>query len=196
MVAAILGGCNSDPSGPGSGEAKANVTDPSGDTFGSGGISWDLTGMTITREIGGITVLLEFSNDLISPISGDPNAMIGFVDFDVDQDPTTGTATTVDQFRPPPGLTGMGKEYQLALFNYAVDGTVTIFNSLGSPVGQVEPLFSGRQVSIRIPGALLGDDDGFLNAAAIVGNLARPSDIIPERGHLQLGGPATRISPT
>ena len=109
VVAAALGGCSSDASGPGptTGEVSANVTDPAGDTFGSGSVQWDLTSMRFTRGTGDVVVSLEFSNDLIAPTSGDSNAMIGFVEFDVDQDPATGSQTTVDEFRPTPGaLTG------------------------------------------------------------------------------------------
>lgn len=186
VVAAALGGCSNDAAGPATGES-ANVTDPAGDAFGTDTVRWDLTDMTIARDSGGITVLLEFSHNLISPTSGDPNAMVGFVDFDVDQDATTGTQTLVDAFRPTPGLTGMGMEFVLALTFYEADSTVTMFGPQG-PIGQVKPVFDGRQVSIQIPSALLGNDDGFLNAAAIVGTFGSPSDIIPDRGHLRLGG--------
>ena len=198
VVAGFLCGCSGDasgpgtdgrgPGGPGAGEVTAKITDPSGDTFGSRGVQWDVTTLTITRDTGGITAVLEFSSDLISPTSGDSNAMIGFLDFDTDQDPTTGSPTTVDEFRRDGGSTGMDNDYQLALADYGPDSSVTIYNSSAVMTGQVKPVFSGRKITIRIPKAMLGNDDGFLNAAAIVGTTASPTDIIPESGHLQLSG--------
>jgi transposase len=53
-------------------------------------------------------------------------------------------------------------------------------------MGQVKPIFSGKKVTVRIPRSMLRDDDGFLNAAAIVGTQGSPTDIAPNRGHLEL----------
>lgn len=194
-------GCGSDASEPSAGPPpdppqdpppapiEASVSDPAGDTFGTATVRWDLTGMKVTRNLDDIVVALTFAAPLIAPTSGDPNAMIAFVDFDVDQDPATGSVTTVDEFRPTPdGPTGMGKEYELAMTTYAADSSVTLFDAAGNPVGQVRPVFNGNQVTVTIPRSLLGNDDGFLNAAAIVGAGNRPSDIIPEHGHLELSG--------
>lgn len=204
VVAGLVSGCAGDasgpgpgPGGPGPGELTGKITDASGDTFGNRGAQWDLTAMTITRDTAGITVLLDFSSDLISPTSGDSNAMIGFVDFDTDQDSTTGAATTVDEFRRDGGSTGMDLDFQLALTTYDADSSVGVFSASGGVTGHVKPVFAGRQVTIRIPRAMLDNDDDFLNAAAIVGTQGSPTDIIPETGHLRLGGagPAVRNRP-
>jgi len=162
------------------------VADRTGDAVGSGPVLWDLTAMTVTRDTAGVTVRLEFSSDLISPTSGDPNAMIGFVDFDTDQDPSTGVGTAVDEFRRDGGSTGMDADYILLLTAYAADSSVPVFKASVGEVGRVKPVFNGKQVSIRIPKALLGNDDGFLNAAAIVGVSGGASDIVPDNGHLEL----------
>jgi hypothetical protein len=76
------------------------------------------------------------------------------------------------------------------LGNYAADSTVTVFDLFGDAMGQVRPVFSGRRVTIRIPKGLIGDDDGRLDAAAIVGIVGAASDIVPDNGHLTLGGTA------
>jgi len=186
FFAGSLLGCG-DSSGPGGG-TTGTANDPTGDTFGARVVQWDVTAMTITRDAGGITVVLDFATTLISPTSGDTTAMIGFVDLDVDRDSLTGFQSTVDAFRPGGGSTGMGVDYQLQLVGYAADSTVAVLDSLGGTTGRVKPSFSGKRVTIRIPKALLGGDDGVLNAAAIVGTLAEPTDIIPENGHLQVGG--------
>ncbi len=186
----VLGflGC-SENTGPASGTADPNtvqVTDPAGDTFGAGGVHWDVTALTISRDTGGITVVLDFTRNLISPVSGDTNAMIAYVDFDVDQDSTTGRPAQADEFRPRAGSTGMGSDYTLELSNYSADSMVHVVDSSSVSTGLVKPVFSGNRVTVRIPKAMIGNDDGYLNAAAVVGRIARPSDIIPENGALSL----------
>lgn len=198
IVAALLAACGGDASGPhggdpgpgdpGTGELTARITDPTGDAFGSGAVRWDLTTMTVTRDTAGVTVVLEFSDDVISPTSGDTNAMIGFVDLDTDQDASTGIVSIVDEFRLDPDSTGLRADFRLALAGYEIDSSVPVSSAAGVETGRVKPVFGGRQVRVRLPKVLLGDDDGFLNAAAIVGTQARPNDIIPESGHLQVGG--------
>jgi len=201
VVAGFLAGCAGDgsgpgeprpvepgPGGPGPGELTEKITDLSGDTFGNRGVQWDMTAMTITRDTAGITVVLEFSSALIAPTSGDSNAMIGFVDFDTDQDSAFGATTTVDEFRRDGGSTGMDSDFLLALTAYGPDSSVAVFGGAAGVTGRVKPVFAGSRVTIRVPRAMLGNDDGFLNAAAIVGTTGSPTDIIPETGHLQLGG--------
>lgn len=195
LVAGALISCGGDSLGPAAGAVRRSVTDPVGDTYGLDSVTWDITGLTIARDTTGVTVQLDFSRTLVSPESGDSNAMIAFVEFDTDQDSTTGFTSTVDDFRPNLGSTGMGAEYQLSLVSYAPDSSVPLFNQFGVAVGRVKPVFSGKRVTVRIPREMLGGDDGFLNAASIVGTLNSPSDIIPETGHLQLD-PAASASVT
>jgi hypothetical protein len=187
LAAALLLGC-SEAAGPETDDNTSTVSDPAGDVFGSGAVQWDATALTLTRDLTGITVSLDFSTDIISPTSGNPEAMIGFVEFDVDQDAASGIESTVDEFRPNGGSTGMGADYALVLSDYASDSSVAVIDSLGTSIGRVKPVFDARRITIRIPLALLGGDDGKLDAAAIVGVLGRPSDIVPENGHLTSAG--------
>ena len=111
------------------------------------------------------------------------------------QDSTTGTGSAVDLFRPDGGSTGMGVEYYVDLFGYNADSTVFVYDALaGTPTGSVRPRFQGRRITVRVPRALLGNDDGFLNAATVVGSESEPTDIAPENGHVRVGGasPAPR----
>ena len=195
LVAGALISCGGDSLGPAPGAVRTRVTDPAGDTYGLDSVTWDLTDMIISRDTAAVTVQLDFSRTLVSPTSGDSNAMIAFVEFDTDQDSTTGFTSTVDDFRPNLGSTGIGAEFQLSLVSYGADGTVPVFNQFGVEVGRVKPVFSGKRVTVHIPRALLGGDDGFLNAASIAGTLNSPSDIIPETGHLELD-PAANASVT
>lgn len=187
----VTGACGGDSSGPGGGgggTVTAKATDPTGDAFGVDSVQWDFTALTITRDTGGIDVLVDLSADVVSPTSGDSNSAFVFVDFDTDQDSTTGISSIVDDNRPGPGSTGMGVDYFLDLADFNPDSTVNVVSAALSVTGTVRPAFSGKRISVRIPRSLLGGDDAFLNAAAIVGTFFEATDIVPENGHLKVGG--------
>ncbi|HJQ66670.1 MAG TPA: hypothetical protein VJ816_09850 [Gemmatimonadales bacterium] len=193
-VAALItfGGCG-DSSGPGGGGGvggtlTARATDPVGDTYGVDSVQWDLTALTVVRDTGGITVVLDIATNVVSPVAGDTFATYSFVDFDTDQNATTGISSIVDDNRPGTGSTGMGVDFWIDLANYGSDSTVHVVNAAGSVTGTVRPIINGAMITARIPRSMLGGDDGFLNAAAIVGTVIEPTDIIPEDGHLKVGG--------
>ncbi|MGH7754252.1 MAG: hypothetical protein ACREN5_15710, partial [Gemmatimonadales bacterium] len=125
---------------------------------------------------------------------GGPNAVAGLVDFDVDQDSTTGLPTDVDAFRPDPGgSTGMGMEFVLDMLpaDFGADSRVPVLDLRGSTIvvtGTVKPTFSGNRLTVRVPRTLLGGDDAFMNVAVVMGNDTGPTDIAPNAGHLTLGG--------
>ena len=155
LVAALAGalaGCG-DSSGPGANQSF-RATDPSGDTFGSQTVQPDLTAFTIVHDTGGIDVMLDFTANVQSPVTGGTNVVVGFIDLDTDQDSTTGTGSAVDVFRPDGGSTGMGVEYYVDLFGYNADSTVLVYDALaGTPTGSVRPRFQGRRITVRVPRA-------------------------------------------
>jgi len=171
----------------------AMVTDPTGDTFGTGGAQWDLTAMTVARDTGGVTVQLDFTTDVLSPTSGDTSAIIGYVEFDLDQNELSGGGSVVDEFRNNQGAAHLGVDATIDLTLYdPTDSSVAVYDTLVHVVGRVKPVFEGHRITIRVPRSLIGDDDGSLSAAAIVGSTHRPTDFAPNDGHLTLGGAAAR----
>ena len=190
----LLSACSGGSTGPGSTSLTAKATDPSGDTYGTFAVQWDLTGLTITRDTGGIDFAIDFTSTVLSPVSGDSDAVYGEIDFDTDQSIVTGTTSYVDIFGP--GSSGMGVDYVLDLFDYTPDSLVPVLrynanDSTYSTVYSFRPTFSGKRISGRIPRSALGNDDGFLNAAIVVGTLREPTDIAPNSGHLRVGGTGT-----
>ncbi len=183
----LLVACGGDSSGPGA-TTTATANDPTGDFFGAGATQLDMTSMTITRDTGGIDVVLNFTAAVFSPVSGNAAAVFGQVDFDVDQDTSTGLGSLVDVFRPTGVSTVLGVDYALDLFTYNADSTVNILDTLGAIRGQVKPVFNGTRISVRIRRSLFGGDDAFVNAAVIIGTNAEPTDITPNDGHLRVGG--------
>ena len=189
----LLTACSSS-TGPGNPTLTAKATDPSGDTYGTLAVQWDLTGLTITRDTGGNDFAIDFTTNVVSPVGGDSDAIVGELDFDTDQNAATGTTSFADIFGP--GSTGMGVDYVLDLFDYSPDSMVPVLrynanDSTYSTVDSLRPVFSGKRISGRIRRSALGNDDGFLNAAIVVGTLREPTDIAPNSGHLKVGGTGT-----
>lgn len=81
-----------DDRGGGSAGMAAPFADPIGGTSGGGGTRWDVTAMTITPDSNGITVVLESSSDARSPFV-DGEATVTGVEFDVEQDASTGAVS-------------------------------------------------------------------------------------------------------
>jgi len=178
----VLTACGSDSTGPG-GPGASVANDPAGDAFGSGPVEWDITALAVNHVSGAVDVELDFTSNVISPLTGDTaNAIIVFVDFDLDQDSTTGVASIVDAYRPSGTPTGMGVDCRLDLSTFNADSTANV--SCVSGGGTVRPVYSGKKITVHIPLSVLGGDDGKVNAAAIVGTNAEPTDIAPNNGHL------------
>ena len=172
----------------------ASIFDPAGDTFGlPGGTQWDLTTFSITRETDGISVRLDFVNDVAMPLPGDPNALVGLVELDLDQNRATGKLGYVDQLRKDGGATGLGVDAALNLSQIAADSTLVVYDMGGNPTGSAKVAIGGHRLTIRVPSAQLGNDDGYVDAAVIVGNQGHsPTDLAPQTGHLSLQPPAPR----
>jgi hypothetical protein len=166
---------------------SVQATDPTADTFGAGTFQPDLTSLTASTSASAVTITLQFDQ----PIA--PDSLGGYIDLDLDQNAATGGLPLTDQFRGGAGSTGMGAEAMVQLFQNS-DGTMSIFDGAGG--GTVTPTFTATSVSLAIPLAMLGNDDGNLNLAAVVGSLSEPTDIIPNDLHIQLGAPAGGCSAT
>jgi hypothetical protein len=172
--------------------SSVSIVDPVGDTFGLPGVTqWDVTALTITRDTDGVIVRLDFANDVALPIPGDPNALVGLVEFDLDQNRTTGKLGILDQLRTDGGSTGMGVDGGLNLSNISADSTLMVYDGGGNPTGRAKVAIGGRRLTIHVPYATIGNDDGYLDASVIVGNGRSPTDLAPQNGRLSLLRPAS-----
>lgn len=198
LVVSVLAcsGASEVPSMPDVASDPSTVTigDPVGDTFGlPAGLQWDITALAITRETDGITVRLDFANAVSMPVTADPNALVGLIELDLDQNKTTGKLGYVDQLRKDGGATEMGVDAVINISQIAPDSTLLVYDMGGSPTGKAKVAIGAHSLTIRVPSALLGDDDGYVDAAVIVGNQGHsPTDLAPQTGHLSLRPPETR----
>lgn len=165
---------------------RLDATDPTGDTFGTGTFLPDLTLASASTQ-DAVTITLQFAQPIAPSLAGAPNSIAGYIDIDSDQNAATGQFASTDLFRADSGSTGLGDEYMVALFQNP-DGTLPVIDlANGSSGGYVMPTFTATSVSFTIPLAMLGNDEGNLNLAAVVGSMQEPTDIIPNAQHLTLG---------
>jgi hypothetical protein len=171
-------------------DAMVSITDPAGDTTGVGRRAWDLTSLTLARDATGVTAMLDFSRDVVSPATGDPSAVIAYLDLDLDQDAATGGSAIADEYRQDGRSTGLGVDARVNLADLAADGSVAVTDAFGRETGRVKPEYSGHRITVRVPTSMLAGDDGYVSAAAVAGVVGRPSDIVPDVGSLKLTRPA------
>ena len=191
-VLLVLASCGGDgPTAVADGDRprSATTSDPVGDLFGSGDVRWDLTTLTVTHDSAGLTIALDVSSDIVVPGAGrDSAALYAVIDLDLDQNAATGDAGAVDEFRNDGGSSGLGADILVNLFAFTPDSSGFVLDGARHVIGLVKPTYAGHRLTVRLPRALIHDDDGRVNAAAIVGNLVNPTDLVPNAGHLTLGG--------
>ncbi len=169
---------------------KESTIDPAGDTFGSGATQIDIIGFSADTDGNDLMIALSFASAISAPDSGQPNAIVGYVDIDADQNGLTGNGPWTD-FLTGSNATGLGNEYYVDIFSYsAADGAVNVVDDNTELVtGRAPASFTSMAMSVQIPLSLLGGDDGAVNTAAVVGTDIEPTDKVPNAGYLASGQP-------
>ncbi len=155
------------------------IADPAGDTFGQLALQHDVITFSAGRLDSVLVFQLVFSGTISPADSGLPNALVGAIDIDADQNSGTGGLGVADTFCPnPPGL---GIEYGVDMFSYnSGTGTMPIVDQNGTPVGNANATFQPNAVTIFVPLSLIGGDEGFVDTAAVAGTVDEPTDCAPD----------------
>jgi hypothetical protein len=93
------------------------VVDPLGDTFGPAP-QHDIGRMSVVSDTTTLTVELTFAGSIGPPYSG-PLAVLGYIDFDTDQDPSTGGTAHVANSCPLSYTYDLGMDYYIDLWSYS-----------------------------------------------------------------------------
>ncbi len=147
------------------------LTDPLGD----GGpadvveVRAESTGMAVTMQ-------LLFAPGVI------PQNVVGYIFLDIDQNPDTG-ADPVSWLGSP--TQDVGIEYYVNLFNSPIP--FSVYRSDGFLMGSITPTYAPGSVQFTIPLSHLGDDDGNMNVAIVLGDWAEPTEWVPDVGHGVIG---------
>ena len=167
-------------------EISAGLVDSPGDTFGAG--TYDIVGITTSRSSTTLTVIITFdpSTPPSIPLPGSaagPGDLVGFIDFDIDEDNTTGVVPATSLYCPCSPLSAIGSELFVSLFarnasgNYDIIATATL-----ADIGDAVPSLTGNVLTLTIPLTDLGGDDGITDMTAVVGDNTGPTDCLPDAG--------------
>ena len=173
-----------------------DVADPIGDTFGTGAVQHDITSFSAYYTTTELIVSVTFAGTIAPGDSGQPNAVVGFIDFDTDQDSTTGILSNVDFYSPY--TTGLGVDYCVDLFLYSsATGDTSVLDDTGAEVGKAPVSFTSNSFTVRVPLALIGGDDGIVDTATVLGTILEPTDACPNGGYItsSSAAPVPTITP-
>lgn len=135
---------------------KTTVSDPVGDTFGSGAVQHDVVELTAEFTSSDLIIEIVFAAPISPGDSGDSDALVGAVDLDTDQSSETGGDPVTEVFCPE--SSGLGVEFTLDLFSFSsATGEAELRDDSGL-VGTVPVVFASDSLTATIPLALLADD--------------------------------------
>ena len=169
------------------------IADQTGDTYGTGAVQHDITSFSAYYTAAELIVSITFAGTISPSDSGQPDAVVGFIDFDTDQNPTTGTISSVDVFSPY--TTGLGVDYFVNLNYNSSTGDIPVFHTL-TEVGRAPVSFTSDSFTVRIPLALIGGDDGIVDTATVLGTIPEPTDACPNGGYITSSPQAPTAVPT
>jgi subtilisin family serine protease len=148
------------------------IDDPDDDSLGT----VEVTAIRGGSDNAEMSVAIDFHGD--TPM----DQPAGFVFFDTDQDPTTGL--------PPEEFAGLptqdiGVEYFADLFSIHDPTPVVLVWDANTfeLVAEVPVTVEGSSVSFAVPLEALGNDDGNVDVASVIGDFFEPLDWAPDAGH-------------
>jgi hypothetical protein len=163
------------------GSAGGVFSDPEGDTFGLGGLQLDIASVQGSVLNGQLILRADFFTPIAAPSSGQPNAVYGAWELDLDQNQTTGTPSW-QSILAPSGQKGgaLGVEFFVNLRSEKLNpGFVEILTGEETTrIGWVPITYGEKYCEVEIPLELLGDD-GVLNYAAVIGTDPEFTDAAP-----------------
>ena len=88
--------------------------------------------------------MLDFSRDVVSPMTGDRGALIALVDLDLDQNSATGSTAVADEFRQDGKSTELGVDARIAFADVDDEGNIAVLDGDGRETGRVTPTYDGH----------------------------------------------------
>ncbi len=161
--------------------AMGNLVDAFGDaqdTFGSGPPLLDIDTMFMLYDVSFLHFEMTFHTPISAPSFGLPDGVVGFLEFDTDQDPATGLSPVQNSFSPPFDFLIAGIDFAVDLFSETIHpGFVDVFDtSTFRIVDTVAITYGPMSFSGAIPLTSLGGDDGILDFTTTIGTIPQPTD--------------------
>jgi hypothetical protein len=186
--------CGSTPTAPINDRAPFDFSgdDPVGDTVAvtplppGAGPAVDLVAVSGHVGTDAITLNLDFAQPIAFWSAQAANSLDGFVDFDLDQNASTGVA---DAAQSAGGSFDLGVELYLDLRDNGL-GQIALVDAVKKSFVTVPATISGTRLTITIARTLLGTDDGQFDLGVLIGDRDRPvTDFGPDTGHYTVAHP-------
>lgn len=147
----------------------------------------DITSVRSTFNMASLTFTVSFAHPVAPPSSRSLD-FIGFIDIDTDQNPATGINSNANVVFTPPVT--LGVDFSIDVFSeWAHPGFVDVFSTKSRTiVGRVPIAFTETSLSVTVPLAFLGGDNGAVNYSAYFGVVGTWTDRVPNDA-----GPLTSI---
>ncbi|MHC5027398.1 MAG: hypothetical protein ACYTGR_11640 [Planctomycetota bacterium] len=168
------------------GDVAGPLVDREGDVHdpqNGGGPLADLASIDISHD--GETVRFELTTftAITPPSMGLASALVGMIDFDVDQDPSTGLPAVQNQWSPPFTSLVLGGERALALGSeFFNPGLMRLLGPDGSVIAMVPVTYTTHGVSGEFPLSLIDDEAGAFDFTTTIGNPFGPNDAVEAVG--------------
>ena len=166
------------------------VRDPIGDTMASPfarARAHDVLSVEASPQGDTLVVWLRFAQSVQPFSTRASNAVLGIIDFDVDDDPSTGLPAFADDFG---ATSAIGAEWSLFLEDSTVstkERRVALLDLATDAVHWIPARFDGTVVTARVPMALLGARAGArMSMAGVFGSVERASDYVPNEGAIAI----------
>ena len=156
------------------------LSDPIGDTYGPGPVQIDISSYSVTYTASLLNVFVGFAAPIASPSSMQPNSVTGYLDLDTDQNANTGTTPFVQLFGQSP-TPSLGDEFLVDFGSEANHpGTIDVIDTSSfTAVGTIPISYRTDNFNFSVPLSLLGNSNGLLNYAILVGTTTDPTDQAP-----------------
>lgn len=176
----------------GSSAQASPVIDPMGDAtgiLGMPGVLHDIDTMSVTITPTSADIEITFHGTISAPSTFGLDAVLGRVELDLDQDPTTGLPPLQGLFTPPLASIALGVDALVLLDSESANpGSVIVLDATMTPISFVPILFTSNSFMISIPLADLGDD-GQLHFGVTIGTVQQPTDALEVVGATAPAGP-------
>lgn len=157
-------------------EAEFAVMDAQGDAGGPNAAR-DISYLAAYNDGTHLVLTLQFWGAISPPNTGNPNEVVGFIDLDLDQDPSTGD--------PSMALgAALGWEASVDLFSWDnASGSVQIVDPSMSPIAdaRVHRFGNGLDVMVKLTDLGLGPQSA-VDVGVVTGSFSAPTDTAPDSG--------------
>lgn len=175
--------------------AATPLADPTGDAITGTYKTYDIASIDAQFSASDLVFTILLTSAPVAPSSNQLQGLSGFIDIDVDSNPATGATANIDTIGGSFGSTGLQIEYYLDLFTeFSNPGFVSLKDPINLTNTQVPITYGASSFTITVPLTALGNDDGLVNYAVVVGDFGFAQDQALDPMVVQMGGlPASSV---